>query len=145
MGNRFKSSTPRGNVVVSMKIRDAMRKNLVTIKGSAKVAEASRLMGKERVGSVIIIEDGKPKGIFTERDLLTKVIASGVKVEEAIVSDFMSSPLTVISPDFDIKDAVQAMAQLKIRRLPVSEKGRLVGIITSSDILRVIAEKHFEV
>ncbi|MCP8310163.1 MAG: CBS domain-containing protein [Candidatus Methylarchaceae archaeon HK01M] len=121
-------------------MREAMIKKVVTIDSEESVAEACKIMGDKRIGSLIVTIQDKPLGIFTERDLLSKIISKGLKLEEIKIRDFMSAPLTVINPDFDLKEAARIMEQLKIRRLPVIEDEKLVGILTSADITRAMAD-----
>jgi len=116
-----------------------MIKEVITIDGEESVAEACRIMGERHIGSLIVTSQGKPAGIFTERDLLSKVVLKRLKLDEIKVKDYMSSPLTFISPEFDLKEAARIMAQLKIRRLPVMKDEKLVGILTSSDITSALA------
>jgi len=119
-----------------MKIGDVMTKNVVMVDYSAKVRDVCKLMGEKRIGSVIVTKEGKPYGIFTERDLLSKVILLGSFEEE--VGKYCSSPLIVVSPDYDIREAARIMADMKIRRLVVAEEGEVKGIFTSSDLVKTL-------
>ncbi len=123
-----------------IKVRDVMVSPVITVDANTTIEEVCRIMGEKHIGSVIVTEGGKPAGIFTERDLLTKVLVKDVKLLKERVKEFMSSPLTVITPDFELREAARIMTQLKIRRLPVVEEGQLLGIITSADITRAIGE-----
>lgn len=118
---------------------------VVTIDAEATVEEACRIMGEKHIGSVIITEGGKPSGIFTERDLLTKILLKDPTLIKEKVKNFMSSPLTVITPDFELKEAARVMTQLKIRRLPVVHENQLLGIVTSADITRAIGESPLSI
>ena len=122
-----------------IKVRDAMVKKVLTIGYDESLQDAVKVMGKKHVGSLLVTKKGKPAAIFTERDLITKVLAKGVSLKKK-VGEYSSSPLTVIGPDMDLKDAARAMTQLRIRRLPVIEKGEVVGVITSADIVKALAE-----
>lgn len=122
-----------------IKVRDAMVKKVLTIGYDESLQDAVRILGKKHVGSLLVTKKGKPTAIFTERDLITKVLAKGVSLKKK-VGVYSSSPLTVIGPDMDLKDAARAMTQLRIRRLPVIEKGEVVGVITSADIVKALAE-----
>lgn len=113
-----------------------MTKNVVMVDYDTKVREVCRIMGEKRIGSVIVSKEGKPFGIFTERDLLSKVLLSG-SLEDS-VGKYSSSPLIVVSPDYDIKEAAKIMADMKIRRLIVMEEGEIKGIFTSSDLVKVL-------
>jgi CBS domain-containing protein len=133
----------RGGILI--KVRDVMVSPVVTVDVNASVEEACRIMGEKHIGSVIVTEKGKPAGIFTERDLLTKVLVKDLSLLRERVKSFMSSPLTVITPDFELKEAARVMTQLKIRRLPVVQEGQLLGIITSADITRAIGESPLSI
>ena len=125
-----------------MKVKDVMIKEVVTIDGEESVYEACKMMGEKHIGSLIVTIQGKPVGrigIFTERDLLSKIVLKRLKLDEIKVKDYMSTPLTFINSEFDLKEAARIMTQLKIRRLPVIESGKLVGILTSADIIRALA------
>ncbi len=116
-----------------------MIKEVLTIDIEENVDNACKIMGEKHIGSLIVTIQGKPIGIFTERDLLSKIIFKGLKLEKAKVKDFMSKPLTVVNPDFNLKEAARIMTQLNIRRLPVIENEKLIGILTSADITRALA------
>ncbi len=131
-------------MIALVKVKDVMVKEVITIDEGESVAKACEIMGKKHIGSLIVISQGKPIGIFTERDLLSKVIPKKLKLDEIKVKDYVSKPLTVISPEFDIKEAARIMTQLKIRRLPVMEEGKLVGILTSPDIVHALAKSPLE-
>jgi len=128
-----------------IKVRDIMVSPVVTVDVNTSVEEVCRIMGEKHIGSVIVTEGGKPAGIFTERDLLTKILVKDVGLLRERVKEFMSSPLTVITPDFELREAARIMTQLKIRRLPVVEEGQLLGIITSADITRAIGESPLSI
>ncbi len=121
------------------RVKDIMNSPVITIDEDTSVEEACRIMGERHIGSLVVTKDGKPVGIFTERDLLTKVLSKSATMKGK-VREFTSSPLTIITPDFEIKEAARVMTQLKIRRLPVVHEGQLIGIVTSADITRAIGE-----
>ncbi len=117
-----------------------MSPNVLTALRSTNVAKAAKRMAEVDVGSIVVVEDKKPVGILTERDVLMKVVAEDVKASTVRVGKIMSAPIITISPDKDIVEAARIMAKNKIRRIPVVEAGKLVGIITSSDITTVSPE-----
>ncbi|MEM1513519.1 MAG: CBS domain-containing protein [Candidatus Thermoplasmatota archaeon] len=117
-------------------VRDIMSKAPVIIKSKATVLEAAKEMKNEKVGSVIVVENGKPVGILTESDILKKIVAEGKDASKIKVKDVMSSPLVSISPDEKIEKALKLLGENRIRRLPVIENGKLVGVITERDIVQ---------
>jgi CBS domain-containing protein len=117
-------------------VRHIMRKNIISVKNNASVVEATSVIVKNDIGSVVVTKDGKPVGILTERDVLKRccpgrLCGEGLKVEEV-----MSTPLITIEADASLGEAALLMSRNKIRRLLVTEKGKIVGIITEKDVLR---------
>lgn len=109
----------------------------VTIREDATAHDAAGLMRDKEIGSLVVVEAGKPMGIVTERDLVTKVAASDKQPSRVLVRDIMSSPVVAVHPDEEVAEAARLMSQRKIRRLPVVQEGKLVGIITENDIVRI--------
>jgi CBS domain-containing protein len=120
-------------------IEDVMSRDVVIIGSEAHMAEASRLMGARRIGSLIVEIEGKPSGIVTERDLLSKVLAKNKDAEKVNVKDVMSSPLITIEPGLTIKEAAQKMISHK-GRLVVFSGEELIGIITAADLIKSLPE-----
>jgi len=109
-----------------------------TLPADRSVYEAARLLRKTEVGSIIITMKGKAKGIITERDMIYKVVASGKDPKKVKLKSAMSRPLKVIKASDKVEAAASALRANKVKRLPVVDrKGRLVGIITEGDLLRV--------
>lgn len=126
-----------------MKIGDVMVKEVVSVDYKTPVKEACKIMGEKRIGSVIVTREGKPFGIFTERDLLSRVLLEGSLEED--VGKYSSTPLIVISPDYDVREAARIMADMKIKRLVVMEGEEVKGIFTAADLAKVIAESPVEI
>ena len=122
-----------------VKVDDFMTKDLVTAEETTPVISIARIMGKQRIGSVIITRKGEPFGIFTERDLLTTFLATGrdlyTEVEPAC-----SRPLITIPSGTSVHRAAATMALKHIRRLPVVRDDKLVGIITARDLVEAYAK-----
>ncbi len=118
-------------------VRDIMNSNPVIISGKATVMDAAKEMKGEGVGSIIIVDDGIPTGVVTESDILRKVVAEGKSPSEIMVEDIMSSPPITTSPDAGIEDVIKIMGKNRIRRLPVMENGKLVGMVTGKDLLQL--------
>ncbi len=126
-----------------VKVGDAMVKDIVSIDYKTPVREVVRIMGQKRIGSVLVSRDGEIYGIFTERDLVSRVLLEGNLDDE--VGKYTSTPLITVSPDYDLKEATRIMADMKIKRLVVVEDGKVVGILTASDIVKAIAKAPLEV
>ncbi|MFQ6075083.1 MAG: cyclic nucleotide-binding/CBS domain-containing protein [Candidatus Bathyarchaeia archaeon] len=120
-------------------VGEIMSREVVTINPEATMDEAARIMGEKHIGSLIVVKEGEPVGIVTERDLLSHVLACGRDPKRVKVGGVMSSPLITISPTAQIKEAAQTMIKRK-GRLAVFDEGRLVGIITASDLIRSLPE-----
>lgn len=99
--------------------------------------EAASLMKERGVGSLVIVEDGSPVGILTEKDLVVKVIAEDRRSSMVKVEEIMSTPLVIARPKDSVATIAERMAKMRIRRLPVVEGGELVGILTENDILKI--------
>ncbi len=121
-----------------MVVREAMSSPVVTVGEENSVVEAAKIMSKQGIGAIIVNSaDGQPVGIVTERDLVFRVIAKDRVPRELKVKEVMSSPLKMVDPETSLEDAMRMMDRLNIRRLGVAYKGRLEGVITDKDILRV--------
>ncbi len=121
-------------------VRDIMTRTVVTATPDMTAAQAGKRMVKHKVGSIIIVKDGDPLGIVTESDMVAKVIFKNIKPSAIKLEQLMSRPLVTIKSSDDVNDAVLKMAQKKIRRLPVTDGEKLVGIITDADIIQVSSE-----
>lgn len=118
-----------------IRIRDIMNANPVIINRKASVLDAAKEMKSEKVGSIIVVEDGRPIGVLTESDILRKIVAEKKDASEIAVEKIMSFPPITISPDEKIEEALRLMGKHKIRRLPVVKGEKLVGMVTERDIL----------
>jgi CBS domain-containing protein len=115
-------------------VRDAMTENPRSIGASASVVEAARLMRDEHIGSLPITDDEQLVGMITDRDITTRVVAEAADPQRTSVGDVYSRDLISIEPDEELEEALQLMARHQVRRLPVVENGRLVGIVAQADI-----------
>ncbi|MEM3356272.1 MAG: CBS domain-containing protein [Candidatus Bathyarchaeia archaeon] len=121
---------------VSLKVEDVMVKEVITIDENSTVKEAAEIMNKFEIGCLIAVRKGKAMGIVTERDLLKRVVAEARDANKTKVKDVMSSPLVVVEPNMELEEAVKLMFQMKIKKLPVVDGKRLVGLVTLTDIAR---------
>jgi CBS domain-containing protein len=115
-------------------VRDAMTENPHSIGHSASVVEAARLMRAQDIGSLPITDEEKLVGMITDRDITTRVVAEGADATRTSVEDVYSRDLISVEPDRGLEEALQLMARHQVRRLPVVENGRLVGIVAQADI-----------
>ena len=118
-------------------LSEVMRYPPTTIGSDATVANASLAMCRDKVGSCIVLENNVPIGIITEEDINCKVVAKDQKPSDVYVKDAMSSPLITIGAGKSAGDAAKMMVKHKVRRLPVVEGQKVVGIVTVRDILSV--------
>jgi len=121
-------------------VREVMTKDPITVSPKMRLNHAAALMKERDVSSLIVVRKNVPVGIVTEKDFVEKSVASNSKPSQLSVKDIMSSPLVTVGPGVDIADAARTMASLRIRRLAVLEDGRLVGILTEGDILKISPE-----
>ncbi len=121
---------------LSLKIEDVMVREVITIDENSTVKEAADVMNKFEIGCLIAVRKGKAVGIITERDLLKRVVVEAKDVNKTRVKDVMSSPLVVVEPQMDLEEAVKLMFQMKIKKLPVVDEKRLVGLVSLTDIAR---------
>ena len=115
-------------------VRDAMTQDPRSIGASASVVEAARLMREEHIGSLPVTEDERLVGMITDRDITTRVVAESAAPETTSVGDVYSRALISVQADDGLDDALRLMARHQVRRLPVVENGRLVGVVAQADI-----------
>ncbi|MGZ5509095.1 MAG: CBS domain-containing protein [Nitrososphaeraceae archaeon] len=113
-----------------------MIKDVLTISENDTALKAAQLMTEKGVSSLIVLSDDQPIGIVTERDFIKKICLKELKLSNVKVGDMMSRIRTSASPDIPIDVAVQRMVNNRIRRLPIFENGKVVGIITVTDLAK---------
>lgn len=121
---------------VTLTVEDVMVKEVMTIDDNVTVKEAADVMNKFDIGCLIAIRKGKAMGILTERDILKRIVAGGKDAVKTKVKDAMTSPLVVAEPSMDLGEAVKLMFQMKIKKLPVVDGKRIVGLVSLTDIAR---------
>ena len=119
-------------------VRDIMTKQIVMIDHDKSALEAAKTMAERGISSVFVVKDGQPVGIVSERDFIKKICAKELQVSEVKIGDIMSKIQTTAEPETPIEVAVQRMVNRKIRRLPIMEEGKLVGIITVTDLAKYL-------
>jgi CBS domain-containing protein len=122
----------------SLGVDEFMTRDIVSVSQDETVADVAGRMGEKRVGSVIVLRNGKPSGIFTERDLLSKFLVQE-KSLDIPVGPTSSSPLITAPADISIHEAAKIMASQHVRRLPLIKKKQIAGIITARDLVEAYA------
>ncbi|MGH3051689.1 MAG: CBS domain-containing protein, partial [Gaiellaceae bacterium] len=109
--------------------RDVMTSNPTACEPRASVVDAAKVMAQEDVGSIPIVEGDRLIGVVTDRDIVIRVVAEGREPQSVTVGDVASRDLVTVSPDEDLDRALELMAENQVRRLPVVEGDKLVGIV----------------
>lgn len=117
-----------------MKVKDIMTKNIAYVNPQSKVIEAAQLMQKHNVGSIPVCDQNGVIGIVTDRDIVVRNVAHGTSPQDTPVQDVMTSQVKTVSPDTDVNDISDIMSNDQIRRLPVVENNRLVGMVSLGDM-----------
>jgi len=130
------------NFTMSLKVKDVMVANIITIEAASTAKKAAELMDKHDIGCLIVVSYGNPVGIVTERDMLRRVLLQRRDLGKTKIGSIMSAPLIASSPQTDIRDAVRLMNERRIKKLPVIEEGQLVGLVSLTDVMRSLA--YFE-
>jgi CBS domain-containing protein len=127
---------------MSLLVKDVMTKNVITVDSSAPVKKVAELMDKHDIGCLIVMKEGKPIGIITERDMLKRVLLQFRDPRMTRVNDIMSTPLIASNPETNVREAVRLMNERRIKKLPVVEASHLIGLLTITDLVRSLA--YFE-
>jgi CBS domain-containing protein len=127
---------------MSLKVKDVMATDIITIEAWATAKKAAELMNQHDSGCIVVLSNGRPSGILTERDILERVLLQSKDPGKTRVSYVMSKPLVTVSPQTDIQEAVNIMNERRIEKLPVVEDRHLQGLVSITDITRSIA--YFE-
>lgn len=119
-----------------MEIRKIMVKKVKTVPMDTSVQKAVKIMNKNRINCLVVTYDKQVAGIITERDLLERVLEKGKDPKEIKVSEIMTRQVLVGKPTMELVEASKFMFEKKVKKLPIMEKNRLVGIVTLTDIAR---------
>ncbi|ROR34980.1 CBS domain-containing protein [Inmirania thermothiophila] len=109
---------------------------VVGVDAQTTVREAVRRMNAERIGAVVVLDEGSVVGIFTERDVLARVVDAGRDPETTPVAEVMTASVATVSPDLTVGEAMLLVTERRFRHLPVLEEGRLVGMVSAGDLMR---------
>jgi CBS domain-containing protein len=129
---------------MSATVRDMLRgkSSIYSVEPGDTVLEALRLMADRNIGAVLVRSDEKLEGIFSERDYARKVILLGKTSRETLVSEIMTTHVICVEPGWTADQCMALMTERRIRHLPVVEQGRLIGVISIGDVVRVVVEEQ---
>ena len=119
------------------KVKDVMVTNVATVDISVNIRKAVERMNNHEIGCLVVLEKGNFAGILTERDVLKRVVAKARNPDKTLVGDVMSKPLTVVSPEASLEEALELMFEKRVKKLIVAKDKELVGLITMTDIARI--------
>ena len=120
-----------------MLVKDIMNTDVKTADEDTTIQEAAKIMNKFSIGSLIIVKNQKLVGILTERDILSKVVATAEDPSQFKIKDAMTKEVILVKPDMDAQEAVELMHKHKIKKLPVVSGHNLVGIVTAYDLCMI--------
>jgi len=116
-------------------VRDVMSKDVRVVRPDTTIREVVATMNKFDIGSILVVQGDRPVGIITERDILRRIVEPCLAPETLTARQVMSSPVTIISEMASIEEAAKIMAKKRIKRLPVMNNGKVVGMLTFTDIV----------
>jgi CBS domain-containing protein len=119
---------------MAQSIRDVMTANPISLPAASSVADAARAMRDTNIGDIIVLDDSRICGIVTDRDIVVRAVAEGRDIATTRLGDICSQELTTLSPSDSVEDAVYLMREKAIRRLPVVEGDKPVGIVSLGDL-----------
>jgi len=122
-------------------VRDIMEKNVITIDYTKNALDASIILKEKEISFLVILKEGKPEGIVSERDIVRKIAAKDIKSSQIQLEEIMSKNFKWVEPETQVEHAVQKMLNNNIRRLIVLEDEKLVGVITQTNLAEVLRSK----
>lgn len=126
---------------MAKKVRDAMTSSVRAAAPGESLVDAAQAMKHEDVGSLPVVDDGSVVGIITDRDIVARAVAEGVDSRSLNVGDVASRDVVSAAPEQDLDEALELMARHRVRRLPVVDDGRLVGMLAQADVALEAKEK----
>ena len=123
------------------KVRDIMQKNVITIESVKKAHDAAITLKEKEISFLVVVKEGKPIGIVSERDIVRKIVADNNDAQTTQLEIIMSKNFKWVEPNASIESAVQKMLNSNIRRLVVLENENLVGVITQTDLTEFLRSK----
>ena len=131
----------RNQSIAMTQVRDIMEKNVITIDCTKNALDASVILKEKEISFLVILKEGKPEGIVSERDIVRKIAAEDIKSSQIQLEKIMSKNFKWVEPETEVEHAVQKMLNNNIRRLIVLEDEKLVGVITQTNLAEVLRSK----
>lgn len=126
-----------GKAVIFMQVSELMNPSVVTIEPTSSAALAARLISRHNIGALpVCASDGRLRGMVTDRDIVLRCIAAEEDPAQTLVRDIMTRECATVAPGDDCREATRIMSAQQVRRLPVVEGGKVVGMISLSDLAR---------
>ncbi|MBM3944527.1 MAG: CBS domain-containing protein [SAR202 cluster bacterium] len=127
-----------------MKIRDIMSEGVATTSENESIIRAAIKMAEENVGSLVVVEGGMVYGIITDRDIIVGCIAEAHDAGQCTVMQHMSAPVVTVGEDDDALQAAHLMTTKRVKRLPVVDRSRLVGLVSVADVAKSMERPLFD-
>ena len=123
-------------------LKDIITDRVVAVAPETKVNEVAQKMARENVGAVLVCEDGKPRGIVTDRDIVVRCIAKEIDVDDCTVEQILSEPVSCVKDTDGIFDCIRKMSDSGVRRMPVvNEAGDAVGLVSFGDLITMLGRE----
>jgi CBS domain-containing protein len=126
-------------------LKDIINRRLVTVEPDSRVSDAAKIMEAEDIGCVLVLDNGKPHGLLTDRDIVVRCIAKNIDVDDCTVENIMTESLETVSESDGLFECIETMRGAGVRRIPVvDDRGHAIGIVSFGDILAVLSKEFFE-
>ena len=125
-----------------MKVREIMSNRVLSLRHNDTVSQAAQMLSNHNVGSLPVVTDGELVGIITDRDIVLRCVAGRSDATQMRIGEIMTTHVVTVSPEDSVQRAMDVMADNQIRRLPVTEGKRVVGMLSLADIARAVSTEH---
>ena len=126
-------------------LKQLINRHLVCVEPQTKISEVAKVMAQEDVGCVLVLDNGKPRGLITDRDIIVRCLAKNIDVEDCTVENVMTESLETVKSTDGVFDCIQTMRKAGVRRIPVvDEWGQVEGVISFGDLLAMLSKEFSE-
>ena len=126
-----------------MEVKQHMIKNVITCTATMLVLDAVKKMAQHNIGSIVVVQDNSPIGIFTERDLVKRVVALSKDPAKVVMADVMTRELITVNAEESVGSAYHIFVEHNVRHAPVVHKGQLIGIVSQRDLGKVLDDRFY--